>query len=518
MTVPLAVPSTGGRRRWKAFGVTALLTVPFLLIALVGGRSTADRVVVATGGLLMVLLVVARAMSAVRGQVAAQLRAEQQARHDPLTGLPHRRMISAEIERLLTTIPQNGPQQVWVASLDLDGFTRVNDSWGHDTGDRLVIEVARRLREAVAGGTVLARVGSDEFLVACVGDQEAADRTIAAMASCFGEPVGVRGTEAVISASIGVAHATGDHGTPAVTAETLIRDADTAMYRSKALGPGRCTVYDSSLGDEVRERIELEAALRTALAKGQLHVVYQPIVNLDEGSPLGAEVLVRWDHPERGAIPPTVFIPIAEEAGMIGSIGTYVRAEALRQLAQWRADGTVADDFWMSINVSPRQLRDPDLPSILTVELMDLGLPPKVVVLEISESVLVDGSSLTDQILFELRELGVRLVVDDFGTGFSALGCLRRCPVTGVKIDRSFVAGLGTDTGDENIVRAIVAMSAALGLSIVAEGVESRLQRDALAQIGVAIGQGWLWGRAVTPAQFAARWSIGAPVGAARTA
>jgi diguanylate cyclase (GGDEF)-like protein len=494
------------------------LAVPFFLIAMVGGRSTADRVVVATGGLLMVLLLVARAMSAVRGQVAAQLRAEHQARHDPLTGLPNRRMMSAEIERLLTTVPRTGPQQVWVFFLDLDGFKWVNDSWGHDTGDQLVIEVAARLRDAVAGGIMLARVGGDEFLVACAGDQAAADRMVAAMATCFGEPVGVRGTEVMISASTGIAHAAGDHDAPAVTAETLMRDADTAMYRSKAQGPGHCTIYDSSMGDQVRERIEIEVALRTALAKGQLHVVYQPIVDLNEGTPLGAEVLVRWDHPERGSIPPTVFIPIAEEAGMIGSIGTYVREEALQQLARWRADGTVTDDFWMSINVSPRQLRDPDLPSTVTAELMDLGLPPDVVVLEITESVMVDSSSLTDQILFELRELGVRLVVDDFGTGFSALGYLRRFPVTGVKIDRSFVAGLGTDTGDEEIVRAVVAMSAALGLSIVAEGVETRLQRDALSQIGVVLGQGWLWGRAVTAMQFAARWSIAPPVAAARMA
>jgi diguanylate cyclase (GGDEF)-like protein len=501
------------------------LAVPFLLIALVGGRSIADRLAVATGGLLMVLLLVARAMSAVRGQVTAQLRAQYQARHDLLTGLPNRRMMSAEIERLLTTVPESGPQQVWVFFLDLDAVRWVNDFWGHDTGDQLIIEVAGRLRRAVAGGTMLARVGGDGFLIACAGDQAAADRTIAAMATCFGEPVRVRGTEVVISASIGIAHTTGDHDAPAVTAQTVLRDADTAMCRSKALGQGRCMVYDSSMGDEVRERIELEVALRTALAEGQLHVVvYQPIVNLNEGSPLGAEVLVRWDHPERGAIPPTVFIPIAERAGMMRSIGTYVRVEALRQLARWRADGTVAGDFWMSINVSPRQLRDPDLPSIMTAELMELGLPPEVVVLEITESVMVDSSSLTDQVLFELRELGVRLVVDDFGTGSGAVAYLHRFPVTGVKIDGSFVAGLGTDAGAgagagaEEIVRAVVAMSAALGLSTVAEGVETRLQRDALSRIGVVIGQGWLWGRAVTAPQFAARWSIAALVGAAGTA
>jgi diguanylate cyclase (GGDEF)-like protein len=487
------------------------LAVPFVLLAIIGGRSAADRTTLVIFGAVMTALLVARGISAVRAQVAAQLRAEHQSRHDPLTGLPNRRMISAEIERLLDVVGPDGPQQVWVFFLDLDGFKFVNDSWGHDTGDQLVIEVAARLRATAPDDTMLARVGGDEFLLTCVGDRTDADRMVEVITSCFAEAVPVRDTEVVISASVGIAHAAGDDA-PAVTAEALMRDADTAMYRSKGEGPGRSTVFDTSMHDQVRERIEIEVALRTAMAKGQLHVHYQPIVDLDSGSPLGAEVLVRWDHPERGPIPPTMFIPIAEEAGMISAIGTYVRVEALRQLAEWRADGTVTDDFWMSINVSPRQLRDPDLPAVVADELMHLQVPPRVVVLEITESVMVDSSNLTDQILFELRELGVRLVVDDFGTGFSALGYLRRFPVTGVKIDRSFVSGLGTDTGDEEIVRAVVAMSTALGLSIVAEGVETTKQRDALAAVGVVLGQGWLWGRAVTATQFAARWSVAEPV------
>jgi diguanylate cyclase (GGDEF)-like protein len=490
------------------------LSVPFLLLALVGGRSSADRVTIAVMGAGMAVLLVARAISAVRAQVAAQLRAEYQSRHDPLTGLPNRRMISSEIERLAGALAPDGPQQVWVFFLDLDGFKFVNDSWGHDAGDQLVIEVAGRLRDAAPEGLMVARVGGDEFLLACVGDSTDADHLVAEIRSCFDAPVRVRDTEVVISASIGIAHSPAD-GDPAVIAEALMRDADTAMYRSKAEGPGRSTVFDTSMHDQVRERIEIEVALRTAMARGELHVAYQPIVDLDAGTPLGAEVLVRWDHPERGSIPPTMFIPIAEEAGMIAAIGAYVRQEALRQLAAWRADGTVTADFWMSINVSPRQLRDPDLPSIVADELMNLSLPPSVVVLEITESVMVDSSTLTDQILFELRQLGVRLVVDDFGTGFSALGYLRRFPVTGVKIDRSFVSGLGTDTGDEEIVRAVVAMSLALGLTIVAEGVETTLQRDALSAVGVSLGQGWLWGKAITADQFAIRWTVAPPVAGA---
>lgn len=200
------------------------------------------------------------------------------------------------------------------------------------------------------------------------------------------------------------------------------------------------------------------------------------------------------------------FIPIAEDAGLIGSIGTWVRKEALRQLGVWRSEGIVGEDFYLSINVSPRQLSDPELPLIISGEMLRYGVPPQCVALEMTESVMVDGSSVTSRVLFELRELGVKLLVDDFGTGFSALGYLRRFPVTGVKIDRSFVTGLGVNVEDDEIVRAVVAMSHALGLSVIAEGVETPLQREALYAVGVVNGQGWLWGAAVPAVEFAQRW------------
>ena len=493
------------------------VAVPFALLIAVGGRSAGYRLTIGVAGAVMTMLLLLRAVSAVQAQVAAQRHSEYQARHDPLTGLPNRGMISAEIERLLTRLPADGAQRVWVYLLDLDGFKWVNESWGHDTGDQLVIEVAARLRAAVPAQDMVARVGGDEFLIVYAGDKTGALRLVEDVRACFTRPVPVQDTELVIGASIGIAHATGD-GDPAVTAEALMRDADTAMYRSKAEGPGRSTIFDTSMHDRVRERIELEAALRTALADGQLHVAYQPIVQLDTGRPLGAEALVRWDHPVRGAIPPMAFIPIAEDAGMISQIGAWVREEALAQLARWRADGTVTDDFYLAVNVSPRQLNDPDLPLTVAAELLRHHLPARTVALEMTESVMVDGSSVTSRVLFELREQGVRLLVDDFGTGFSALGYLRRFPVTGVKIDRSFVSGLGQSQEDEEIVRAVVAMSNALGLSIVAEGVETRRQRDALAAVGVTQGQGWLWGPAVPPADFAAHWHAGGPAARAAAA
>jgi diguanylate cyclase len=486
------------------------IVAPFILLVAVGDKSPEYRLGIGVTGAAMATLMVLRAVSAVHAQAAAQLHSHYQSTHDPLTGLPNRRMMTAHIERLIAGLPAAGVDRVWVYLLDLDGFKWVNESWGHDTGDQLVIEVAGRLRGAVPASTAVARVGGDEFLVTYVGEKPGALRLVDDIRGCFAGPLQVRGSEMVISASIGIAHATGD-GDAQITAEALMRDADTAMYRAKAEGPGRSTIFDTSMHDRVRERIELESALRTALPRGELYVAYQPIVQLDSGRPLGAEALARWLHPERGVIPPTVFIPIAEDAGMIGVIGTWVREEALRQLAQWRADGTVADDFYLSINVSPRQLSDAELPLVVSAELLRYGVPARAVALEMTESVMVDGSSVTSRVLFELRELGLRLLVDDFGTGFSALGYLRRFPVTGVKIDRSFVSGLGASVEDEEIVRAVVAMSYALGLSIVAEGVETRLQRDALAAVGVTQGKGWLWGAAVPAAEFATQWHAGGP-------
>jgi len=481
------------------------VAVPSALLVTVGGESVEYRLIIGGCGVAIVALLLLRAVSAVQAQVAAQLHSEHQAMHDPLTGLPNRRMISAEIERLIGALPPTGARRVWVCYLDLDGFKWVNDSWGHDTGDQLVIEVALRLRAAVPLGTMLARVGGDEFLIAYVGEEQGALRLVDEIQGCFARALPVRDTEVVISASIGIAHAPGG-GSPALTTEALLRDADTAMYRSKAEGPGRATIFDTSMHDRVRERIELEGALRTALAEGQLNVVYQPIVRLETGRPIGAEALVRWNHPQRGPIPPMTFIPVAEDAGLIGPLGTWVRNEALRQLGQWRAEGTVGPEFYLSINVSPRQLSEAELPLIVSAELLRYGVPAQAVALEMTESVMADGGSVTARVLFELRELGLRLLVDDFGTGFSALGYLRRFPVTGVKIDRSFVSGLGESSEDEEIVRAVVAMSRALGLSIVAEGVETRVQRDALAAVGVTQGQGWLWGPGVAPGDFATHW------------
>ncbi len=479
------------------------LAVPSVLLVVPDDVTWGQRMSIAVAGVLIAALLLVRAVTAVQAQVAAQVRAEHQAMHDSLTGLPNRYMISEEVTRMLGRLPPGGLRRVWVFLLDLDGFKFVNDGWGHDTGDQLVIEVGRRLRDCAPAATPVAALGGDEFMLVLLGDEEKAMALAGAIQGCFARPFSVRGTELTITSSMGISSAASAREG---TAEALMRDADTAMYRAKAQGAGSTTVFDAAMHDQVRERIELEVALRQALGEGQLSVAYQPIVRLMTGIPAGAEALVRWTQPERGPVSPATFIPIAEDAGLIGAIGDWVRQEALRQLGAWRADGTVDDDFYLSINVSGRQLTEAELPLIISAEMLRYDVPPRCVAIEMTESVLVDSTGVAGRVLFELRERGCQVLIDDFGTGFSALGYLRRFPITGIKIDRSFVTGLGLSAPDDEIVRAVVTMSHALGLSVIAEGVETRLQRDALAAVGVTRGQGWLWGPAVPPAEFAQHW------------
>jgi diguanylate cyclase len=483
------------------------LAAPFALTTVSVDRSLLIRVLLGGGGAAMVALLLVRAAAAVHDYAAGQLRFKHQATHDPLTGLPNRTMLLSEVDRLLagSDDPPADGRQLWVCFLDLDGFKLVNDSWGHEAGDQLIIEVAQRLLGIVPQAAIVARVGGDEFLVVYTGTRHEAVDLVERLMKCIGTPLQVGGAEAVISASVGIAGAPGTAEAVAVTAKSLMRDADTAMYQAKAEGRGKWAIFDASMHERVRERVEIELALHQAMSHGQLYLAYQPIVELPTGALLGAEALIRWDHPTRGLIPPNSFIPIAEDVGLISAIGRWVLREALGQLAAWRADRTVSEEFWISVNVSPRQLRDPGLPATVDAMLLEYGVPASAVVLEITESVMVDVSGATEQVLVDLRALGLKIVVDDFGTGFSALGYLRRHPITGVKIDRGFVAGLGANAEDEEIVRAVAAMSVALGLTVVAEGVESPVQREVLAGLGVAIGQGRLWGSAVRSVEFAGR-------------
>ncbi len=499
---PLPVQAWSWRRLSLLIPAVA---VPFVMTAVTADRTLTDRLVLGFGGAIIVTLLLVRAVSAVQSYAGAQRRYQHQATHDQLTGLPNRSMLSSHVDELLTGPTPRG-HWVWVYFLDLDGFKLVNDSWGHAVGDQLIAEVARRLRRVVPEAAMVARVGGDEFVIAYRGGRNDAVVLADRVLDSFGEPLRMRGAEVVVSTSVGIAAALPEP-TASGNAEALMRDADTAMYQAKSEGPGKWTLFDSSMHDRVRERVEIELALRQALVAGQLRLVYQPIVDLVTGRIMGAEALARWDHPTRGPVSPEAFIPVAEDTGLISRIGRWVLDESLSQLAAWRADGTVTDGFWISINVSPRQLRDASLPAALSSTLVAYGIPPHSVVLEITESVMIDASAVTSQVLFDLRAMGVRIVVDDFGTGYSALGYLRRHPVTGVKVDRAFVRGLGVNSEDEEIVRAVVAMTSALKLSVVAEGVETSMQQEVLAGLGVMFGQGKLWGSPVPPYDFRALWS-----------
>lgn len=424
--------------------------------------------------------------------------AAPQSETDPLTGLLNRRAVRRRVARLL----DEHTGDVWVALFDLDALGLINDVFGHHVGDEVLAQVGRRLLAVLPSGIPAGRMGGDEFLVGWAGERDEALRLTDHIRAIFDEPFQAAGHDVAVTASIGVAHgAAGDDS--AATFSELQRQADGAMYLAKREGSDRVTVRDSDRRDPLRERIDLEAELRVALAEGQLHVEYQPIVQLDNGHARGAEAFVRWIHPTRGSIPPNSFLPVAGESDLITQIGARVREESLRRLAQWRADRTVTDDFRLLVNVSSRELNDPGFPTILADELVRFGLPAAAVTLELDESITLDGPRGLSRTLSELRAIGVGVLIDNFGTGYSSLSYLRSLPITSLKIHRSFVTDLGQGPYDE-IVRAIVALSHGLGLTVVADGVETEAQSEALTALGVTLGQGYLWGPAVPAAKFPA--------------
>jgi diguanylate cyclase (GGDEF)-like protein/PAS domain S-box-containing protein len=413
-----------------------------------------------------------------------------QAQHDPLTGLPNR-LLFVEFLTLALARSQRRQSTSAVLFLDLDRFKVVNDSLGHDAGDELMVNLSTRLCAAVRPGDTVARFGGDEFTVLCddLSPGDARNQAIDVarrLLEVIEAPIQLNGEDQHLSASIGIALAG-----PADTPETLLRDADAAMYRAKADGKGRWELFDEAMRSSTRSRLETENALHRALERDELRVFYQPIVELDGGTCSGAEALVRWQHPDRGLVAPDAFIELAEETGLIVPIGAWVLEEACRQLVVWTANGQVTPGFTMAINLSARQLAQSDLVDRVADALERTGAPPAQVCLEITESVLM--AETTIEAIDALRALGVRLSIDDFGTGYSSLGYLRRFPVDSIKVDRSFVDGLGTEAEDSAIVAAVVGLGHALGLSVVAEGVETELQLAELGGLGCDRAQGFFF-------------------------
>jgi diguanylate cyclase (GGDEF)-like protein/PAS domain S-box-containing protein len=417
-----------------------------------------------------------------------------QAFHDSLTGLANRALFHDRVQHAMRR--RTLKDSVGVLFLDLDGFKEVNDSLGHSTGDALLIEVAARLNTCVRPGDTIARLGGDEFAILVEGAKAAIEFVAVAerIRTALDAAVVINGSSLSIRASIGIASA--DLGTN--DADQLIRNADLAMYRAKELRDGEFAIYDPSMHSTLVERLALEAELRLAVDQELLHVHYQPTYTLDTGKLVGVEALIRWNHPERGQIPPDAFISLAEQTGLIHQLGLFVLREACHQGRRWleQAPGTPLS---IAVNISGKQLQRIGFADEVRSVLVESGLPPESLVLEMTESVLMDDTDGSVRALAELKAMGIRIAIDDFGTGYSSLSYLHKFPVDILKIDRSFVERLSGAFAEESLVQSIVQLAQTLHLETIAEGIEDHGQLLALRRLGCQIAQGYHFGRPGPP-------------------
>jgi diguanylate cyclase (GGDEF)-like protein len=433
-----------------------------------------------------------------------------QALHDALTGLPNRALFTDRLQHALTQGRRRGTS-CGVIFLDLDRFKTVNDSLGHAAGDELLVAAARRIDDSLRSADTAARLGGDEFAVLLEDLADADEAVLVAqrITEALSAPVVIHGREVVVKASVGIA--VGRAG-----ASELLRQADVAMYRAKADGKGRHRVFEESMQAEVVERLELEGELLRAIQRDEIDVHYQPVIALDGQTLAGFEALARWTHPVRGLIPPPQFIPLAEDNGSIVALGRHVLRTACRQAARWLEAFPTGEPRIMSVNLSGRQLEDPNIVADVAAALADSGLPARALVLEITETVLMHDTEATISRLAALKALGVRLAVDDFGTGYSSLRYLRRFPIDILKMAKPFVDGL--DTGDDEgraLARAIVELATSLKLACIAEGIEAPAQADVLHELGCDLGQGFHFSRPMAPDAMTAL--IAEPPGGERT-
>ena len=420
---------------------------------------------------------------------ASQRQLEYMAHHDPLTGLPNRTLLTDRLKHTLQRCERMNLQCA-LLFIDLDNFKHVNDTLGHAIGDQLLVSVAQLIRRTLRISDTVARLGGDEFVIVLdpmdksLPSSVVAQKIIDALASGYM----VESHEICISASIGIALYPGDGGDE----DTLLRNADAAMYQAKAHGRNAFHYYAPELTERARERLTLDSLLRHATERGEFFLVYQPQYAIGSHALVGIEALIRWAHPQQGIVSPARFIPLAEESGAIVDIGAWVLKEACAAMARWRAAGTAPPK--MAINISVRQLERTDFTALVRDTILETGLPPECIELEITESVIMNATDAIDRLL-ELRAIGVKLSIDDFGTGYSSLAYLRKLPIDKLKIDRSFMLDLAIGEDNGVIVRAIINLARSLNLTTVAEGVEQDFQMDFLRREGCDVVQGFLTGK-----------------------
>jgi diguanylate cyclase (GGDEF)-like protein len=428
----------------------------------------------------------------------SEARMRHQSLHDALTGLPNRTLFYDRIEQAFARA-ERSDSRVSVFLLDVDQFKTINDSLGHEAGDDLLIALSARLQHVVRGSDTVARLGGDEFVVVCEVESEAEAFGVAErIADAWERPIPVAaGGEIFVSASIGITVANRPQ-----SAETMLREADAAMYRAKEGGRGRYELFDEEMRQHAFARLRTESDLRRAVEREQFRVHYQPIFDVAAQRLLGVEALVRWDRPGNGIVGPADFIGLTEETGLIAPLGRWVLEQATAQVADWRARYPHAANLGVTVNVSGRQLARPEFLSEVETALERSGLEPGTLGLEITESVLLKDASLPRSTLEAVRARGVRVLLDDFGTGYSSLSRLKGIPVDAIKVDRSFVDGLGAEQDDTAIVSAIVDIADSLGLGTIAEGVETEEQLEALHGLGCQGAQGYLFAQPLCAVEF----------------
>jgi diguanylate cyclase (GGDEF)-like protein len=474
---------------------TVSLIAPIIVLALTDAHGTQDRIVRTVSVAVLAIAATIRIIQSVRSNAQTQERLVRNALTDSLTGLPNRVLMLEHIEQAVHQSWRTAKQPT-VLFIDVDRFKNINDSLGHSIGDDVLMRVASRLLTCVKPEATVARISGDEFVVLDPTTESPTQSVLLAesILETFRDPVPTPEGDMFVTASIGVAYAPKEID---LSADELLRHADTAMYRAKAAGRNCIALFDDSMLHSVSQRLDVETALYRALERNELRLVHQPIVDINLGIVVGFEALMRWQRNDGELVSPADFIPIAEETGTIVPLGSWAINDALKQLKQWIEMGVVTPSTTMSVNVSPRQLHDPQFVTTVSDALQASGLPAEQLWLEVTESVMMTEPAQALQALRRLNSIGVRIAIDDFGTGYSSLSLLQQFPIQCIKIDRSFVQNVTEASETHNMVKTIIAMAQAMGADVVAEGIETLPQLSALQSLECHRAQGYFISRPV---------------------